>query len=85
MDGDAADVDGLLDIIGPPSGLLLTRQPPSAEIDFSGAAPGAPPSGALSRLLQRVINDQNHNAELHIGRGQARIRVGLFPDRDLTP
>src|SRR6185295_16764921 len=37
MDGDPADIDGLLGIIRPPSGLLLRRNPPSAEIDFAGA------------------------------------------------
>jgi outer membrane protein OmpA-like peptidoglycan-associated protein len=85
MDGDPADVDGLLDIVGPPSGLFLQRNPPSAEIDFSGAAPGPPPSGSLSRLLQRVIGDRNQDAEIHVGQGQARVFVGLFPDPgDLT-
>jgi len=85
MDGAAPDVDGLLNIIRPPSGLLLRRNLPSAEIDFTGATPGPPTSNSLSRLLQRVIGSRNQDAEIHVGQGQARVFVGLFPDPgDLT-
>src|SRR5207247_9900489 len=80
MDGDAADIDGLLGIIRPPSGLNLRRNPPSAEIDFTGAVPGPPASSSLSRLLQRVIGSRNQDAEIHVGQGQARVFVGLSPD-----
>lgn len=85
MDGDPADIDGLLGVIRPPSGLLLRRNPPSAEIDFAGASPGPSASSSLSLLLQRVIGSRNQDAEIHVGQGQARVFVGLFPDPgDLT-
>lgn len=83
--GAPADIDGLLDILSPPSGLLLTRSPLSPEIDVFGATPGAPASPSLATLLVRVINDAVQNAEIHVGQAQPGVLGGAFPNPpDLT-
>jgi outer membrane protein OmpA-like peptidoglycan-associated protein len=85
MDGAPDDVDGLLDILEPPSGLILFHNQQTAEVDITGAISVVPGSPSLASLLVRVVNDQNQNAEIHVGQAQPRVLVGAFPQPgDLT-
>ena len=84
-DGSEDDIDGLLAILAGASGLQLTRNPLSTEIDIAGGAPGAPTSPALAALLMRIVNDQDQDAEIHVGQAQPRVLGGAFPvPHDLT-
>ncbi|MGD9535598.1 MAG: DUF4157 domain-containing protein [Alphaproteobacteria bacterium] len=79
MDGDPDDVDGLIDIIEPPAGLILFHDEQTAEVDITGAISVRPSSPSLASLLVRVVNNPDQNAEIHVGQAQPRVLVGAFP------
>jgi outer membrane protein OmpA-like peptidoglycan-associated protein len=84
MTGSDDDVNGLLDLIGPPAGVKLKREP-SPEVRIAGPGATLLTSPSLFDLLNRAINDPKQDAELQVGQQQPKVLVGLFPQpHDLT-
>jgi flagellar motor protein MotB len=76
--GGTADVDALIALLEPESGLTLERDVATGWITIAGSGPAASP--ALASMLVTIIDDERRHAEIHAGRGQPGVLVGAFPE-----
>jgi outer membrane protein OmpA-like peptidoglycan-associated protein len=83
--GTLPDVNALLGLIGPPSGLNLNLNTAINQVQIASVLPGAPRSPALNTELTTIINHATQHAEVIVGRGQPEVEVGAFPQpSDMT-
>jgi len=83
--GTLPDVNALLNLIGPPSGLNLNLNVGINQVQIAGAPSATPRSRALQTELTTIINHATQHAEIIVGRGQPEVEVGAFPQpSDMT-
>lgn len=73
-----SDIKALLDMLEPASGFTLKHDPKTKEVSII-ASRLKPPSFVLASRLETIIDDQNQDAELEVGRLQPGVGFGKFP------
>jgi outer membrane protein OmpA-like peptidoglycan-associated protein len=83
--GAVADINALIGLLGPASGLTLVWNPVNNQVTIGAVLPGAAPSPTARARLTTITNHATQHAELSVGRSQPLVVVGAFPQpTDLT-
>jgi hypothetical protein len=85
LTGSQPDVDALLELMGNGAGLDIDWDAATNEVSVIGLSTNPATSLLFANQLQAIIDHPTQNAELNVGRGQARVIGGQFPiPNDLT-
>ena len=79
--GDKADIKAMLTLLGTTSGLTLAHDPKTTLVSWAAAKSKAKVvSAELAKTLQTIIDDPKQDAEINLGRKQAGVSFGSFPE-----